>query len=209
MTEPVTTARENGRALRQRIVAAAVEMTSRSGWSTVTMARLAEVVGVSRQTVYNEIGTKTALAEAMVLTELGRFLSVVDHAFDRHPDDLIESMRSAAQGVLELAQDNTLLHAIVSATHGAGTDLLPLLTTHADSLLATAKTVIASRLAMFALPLDEHRLAVATDVVVRVVLSHVMQPSDTPARTAVDLAWVAHSILSPERLSEASISYNR
>ncbi len=106
------------------------------------MSRLAERVGVSRQTVYNEIGTKPALAEAMILSELERFLAAVESAFDRHPDDLPEAIRAAAGGVLELAQDNRLLHAVVSATHGADTELLPLLTTHAESLLAAAKLVV-------------------------------------------------------------------
>lgn len=189
------TARENGTALRRRIIAAAVELTTGSGWSTVTMARLGDEVGVSRQTVYNEIGSKTALAEAMVLTELDRFLHVVEAALDQHPDDLVEAIREAARGVLELARDNTLLHAIVSATHGAGTDLLPLLTTHADSLLATAKNVITDRLAAFTLPLDEDRLAVTIDIVVRFVLSHVMQPSGTPAGTADGIAWMVRQAL--------------
>ena len=47
--------------LRARIVAEASVLTTESGWSAVTMARLAERVGVSRQTVYNEIGTKPAV----------------------------------------------------------------------------------------------------------------------------------------------------
>jgi AcrR family transcriptional regulator len=180
---------------RRRIIAAAVEVTATAGWTAVTMARLADAVGVSRQTVYNEIGSKPALAEAMVLDELGRFLAVVEQAFDRHPGDLASAIHDAVLGVLDLARDNTLLHAIVSATHGAGTDLLPLLTTHAESLLATAKTVLSGRLTSYRLPLSEHELTVAIDVVVRVVLSHVMQPSDSPERTAADIAWLAGRVL--------------
>ena len=45
-------------------------MTASVGWASVTMGRLADAVGVSRQTVYNEIGTKPGLAEAMILREL-------------------------------------------------------------------------------------------------------------------------------------------
>ena len=135
--------------LRQRIVEAAVGLTTEVGWSQVTMAKLADRVGVSRQTVYNEIGTKPALAEAMILTELDRFLQVVSAAFDRHPDDLVGAIRAASREVLELAQDNRLLHAVVSATHGADTELLPLLTTHAESLLAAAKLVVADKVAPY------------------------------------------------------------
>jgi AcrR family transcriptional regulator len=180
---------------RERIIAAAAQLTMRSGWSAVTMTRLADEVGVSRQTVYNEIGSKQALAEAMVLEELARFLALVHRAFDEHPDDLVQSIRVATADVLELAHGNTLLRAIVSATHGADTELLPLLTTHAEPLLSTAKSVVADRLAHFPLPFDEHERTAAIDVIVRVVLSHVMQPSGTPQQTADDIAWTAGRVL--------------
>ena len=183
--------------LRERLVSAAVEMTLAHGWAQVTMAGLAAEVGVSRQTVYNEIGTKPALAEAMILAELDRFLGVVSDAFDDHPDDLVGAIEAAARGVLELAQGNDLLKAVVSATHGADTELLPLLTTHAESLLAAAKLVVAERVAPYDVPLDPARLDAAIDMVVRVVLSHVMQPSDAPATTAADLSWIAARVLLP------------
>ena len=176
---------------RERIVDAAVAMTTESGWSVVTMGALADRVGVSRQTVYNEVGSKEGLAEAVILRELARFLEVVSVAFDRHPDDLVDAVRAATYGVLELAQDNKLLHAVVSATHGADTELLPLLTTHSHSLLAVAKQVVTDRVTPYDIGIDAEHLDVAIDVVVRVVLSHVMQPTGRPAETADGIAWLA------------------
>ena len=176
-------------------MAAAVAMTTERGWSAVTMGALAEQVGVSRQTVYNEVGAKPGLAEAIILHELDGFLGVVTSAFDDHPDDLVEAIRAATCHVLELAQDNSLLHAVVSATHGADTELLPLLTTHAHSLLAAAKLVVAERVAPYDVGLTGSRLDAGIDMIVRVVLSHVMQPSGTPAGTADDLAWLAARVL--------------
>jgi AcrR family transcriptional regulator len=181
--------------MRERVIAAAVVLTSDVGWSAVTMARLAEEVGVSRQTVYNEIGSKPRLAEAMILRELDRFLGVVSVAFDEHPTDLVAAIRAASEQVLVNAQDNRLLHAVVSATHGADTELLPLLTTHAESLLAAAKTVVAARVEPYGVGLAPDRLDAAIDMVVRVVLSHVMQPSGTPAKTAADIAWISERVL--------------
>src|SRR6478672_13418615 len=122
------------------------------------MGTIADRVGVSRQTVYNEVGTKPGLAEAMILHELERFLGVVNLAFDGQPADLVAAIRDASRGVLELAQDNRLLHAVVSATHGADTELLPLLTTHAESLLVVAKGVIAGRIEPYGISLDPARL---------------------------------------------------
>ena len=185
--------------MRERVVEAGVALTLEAGWARVTMGTVADRVGVSRQTVYNEVGTKAGLAEAMILHELDRFLGVVTLAFDAHPagepEALVEAIRAAAAGVLELAQDNPLLHAVVSATHGADTELLPLLTTHAESLLSAAKLVVAERIAPYDVALDGRHLEAAIDVVVRVVLSHVMQPSGSPADTADDIAWIAARVL--------------
>ncbi|MEV4283581.1 TetR family transcriptional regulator [Actinoplanes xinjiangensis] len=180
---------------RRLIIEAAIGLTARSGWSAVTMARLAELVGVSRQTVYNELGSKTVLADAMVSHELERFLSAVGAAFDRHPDDLVEAVYDAVRAVLELADDNLLLRAIASATHGADMELLPMLTTRAAQLLVQAKTMLTERVLGYGPDLTADQIAAAIDLLVRTVLSHVMQPSDTPAATADALAWVAARVL--------------
>ena len=181
--------------LRDKLVEAAVRRMTREGWGKVTMARLADDVGVSRQTVYNEIGTKTDLAEAMVLRELDRFLAGVTRSFDENPTDLIGALRDSARRVLKYARDNALLHAVVSATHGADTELLPLLTTHSESLLEGAKAVVAERVVDYHVDLPSERLQASIDMVVRLVLSHVMQPSGDPARTGDDIAWIAARVL--------------
>ncbi|MFD0806201.1 TetR family transcriptional regulator [Nocardioides caeni] len=181
--------------LRGRMLEAAVRLTSTVGWAKVTMSRLADEVGVSRQTVYNEIGTKNDLATAVILRELDQFLAGVTRSFDENPDDLTSAIRDSARRVLKYAQDNALLHAVVSATHGADTELLPLLTTHAEFLLEGAKGVISERVASYDVGIGAERLEACIDMVVRLVLSHVMQPSAEPAKTADDIAWIVERVL--------------
>jgi AcrR family transcriptional regulator len=182
--------------LRIRLIESASELTGSEGWSAVTMARLADAVGVSRQTVYNEVGGKPALAEAMVLHELALFLTRVDEQFTDH-DDVVEAIRAAARGVLEMARTNPLLRAILSASHGAGSDLLPLLTTQSEPVIDAAGGVIRTHLDRYDLPIADAQLDIGIEMVVRLVLSHVMQPSQTPARTADDIAWLAQQVLRP------------
>jgi AcrR family transcriptional regulator len=183
--------------MHERVVAAAADLTLEVGWAGVTMGKLADRVGVSRQTVYNEVGSKPQLAEDMVLAELAKFLAVVDAAFDRHPDDLVEAIRAAARGVLELAGSNALLQAVVSASYGAETELLPLLTTHSDALALTASDAVRRRVIRYPLDLDERLLDAAIDMVVRLVLSHVVHPTGSPADTADDIAWISGRTLRP------------
>ena len=181
----------------ERVVGAAADLTLEVGWAGVTMGKLAERVGVSRQTVYNEVGSKPQLAEEMVLAELAKFLAVVDEAFDEQPDDLVEAIRAASRGVLELARRNALLQAVVSASYGAETELLPLLTTRNDALVLAATQAVQARVPAYPIAIDERHLDAAIDMVVRLVLSHVVHPIADPAVTADDIAWIVSRTLRP------------
>ena len=191
--------------VRERLLDAAAEITTTGGWSAVTMAKVGALAGVSRQTVYNEYGGKPALGQAMVLREVDLFLGVVAQELDSH-DDLVEAIRAAAEQILLTARRNRLLHAVLASAHrvsagdGAGGDneLLPFLTT--GPLMSPARTVIAARLARFpGLGVSPEELDAAIDAIIRLVLSHVMQPGGDPAGTADHLAWIASRVLGDPR----------
>ncbi|MCP2265280.1 TetR family transcriptional regulator [Promicromonospora thailandica] len=185
---------------RSRIIAAAARLTCADGWSRVTMARLAAEAGVSRQTVYNAVGSREDLAEAMVLSECAGFVFQIAEAFDEHPGDLLSAIRAAVERTLVLARGNELLRAVVSATHGADTELLPLLTTHSEALLGTVKVVVQDRVDRYEIDLEPERITAVIDLVVRAVLSHAMQPSATPGETAGEITWIVARLLrSPVR----------
>ena len=189
--------------MRERLLASAAEITAEAGWAAVTMSKVATRAGVSRQTVYNELGTKPALGQAVVLRELERFLAIVERELDA-ADDLVSAIRSATEAILVMAADNPLLHALLASAHSvsrgnepaSNNDLLPFLTTDAQPLIEAATAVIASRMERFPeLDLDAHQRAVAIDAIVRLVLSHVMQPGGSPESTAEDLAWIVARVL--------------
>ncbi len=180
---------------RRRILDAAVELVTVTGWSSITMASLAQQAGVSRQTVYNEIGTKSDLADAVVLDELGRFLAVVEQGFDQHPRALRAALRAAIEGVLQRATESALLRAVVAATAGGDTELLPPLTTRASSLVQAATTVVQARIAAYDVSAGPATRATVVDMLVRTVLSHVMQPSGDPRSTAARIADVVTDAL--------------
>jgi AcrR family transcriptional regulator len=196
---PTPRTRAGARAItRDRLIDAAVELTIHQGWGTVTMAKLAEHAQVSRQTVYNEIGTKAELAEAMILREVERLLDCLTRAFEAYPDDVVRAIHDASYAVMQRAEGNELLRAIVCATHGADTQLLPLLTSHSIGLLGVTRGLVRENLEPSHLDRNAGRLDTAIDTVVRVMLSHVMQPSYEPGPTADCVAWVAARVLLPE-----------
>jgi AcrR family transcriptional regulator len=183
---------------RDRLLTAAARFTAEHGWAALTMGKLADLVGVSRQTVYNELGGKPQLAEAMVLRELDLFLDHVDSAFVDNPDDLVAAIEAAAFRVLDLARTDPLLHAILSSSQGADSELLPLLTTNSEGLLEAAGQVIREQVARYDVPLEAQRIEVLIDMVVRLVLSHVMQPNGAPKETATTVAWIAARVLAAD-----------
>lgn len=184
-----------GSTWRERLLVEASQLTRSGGWQSITMAKLADRVGVSRQTVYNEIGSKQQLAEAMIMRELEIFLRGVDHAFTSNPDDLVAAIRVAAIEVLREARSNPLLHAVLSASHGAESELLPLLTTQVEPIIDAAGVLIHGHLAAYEVALSAERTQALVDMVIRLLLSHVTAPGGTPEKTADDIAFIAGQIL--------------
>lgn len=183
--------------LREVIIAAAAEMTAQSGWTKVTMSAVADRVGVSRQTIYNEVTSRSHLAEAMVMQELGRFLLAVESAFEAHQPDAAECVRAATETVLEFGESNALLRAIVSAEHGGNTELLPLLTTRGAGLIEVATVVVSRGLERCSLSLTVTERGHMSDVIVRTVLSHLMEPGRSTAQVAEQMAWLVARTASP------------
>lgn len=182
--------------LHERLLDAAQAMTVASNWSDVTMARIAEAAGVSRQTVYNEFGSKPDLAAELVMRELGRFLDVVRSRL-RDEDDVVDGIRAACEGALTLAESSPLLRAVLSSIHQRDNDLVPLLTTESQGIIDTARLTVVDviRERHTALGLSDVELDIAADAVVRLVLSHVMRPSVSSAEAADQIAWIARKIL--------------
>lgn len=185
--------------LRDRIVVAAARRTAAHGWPRLTMSRLAHDVGVSRQTVHAEVGTKDDLARAVLLAELRTFLSRARESFGRHEGDLPAAVEAGVRAVLELAEESPLLRRLVSSSHGADTAVLPLVETNPALLISTARDVVVDMVGLDDADLTPEQVQAVVDVVVRILLSHVMHPSDTPERTAAQVAWLVRCTIVGER----------
>lgn len=89
-------------------------------------------------------------------------------------------MPAAAEYVLRSGADNPLIKAILLGAHGGDTDLLPLLATRLEPLLDRAIATLAgeARQRYPHLPLDERTLSRLAAIVVRLTLSHLLQPRE-------------------------------
>ncbi len=98
--------------VRERVLDAVDVCLLNHPWATVSMAEVARGAGVSRQTVYNEFGSREALAQAYVLRETERFLGAVERAVLDHRDNARAAVSAAFAVFLTSAADRPLIRAI-------------------------------------------------------------------------------------------------
>lgn len=181
--------------LRDRLLDAAADAFREEGWRRLTMAKIADRAGVSRQTVYNEFGTKQQMAEQLIMRELETFLAIVSDRFAAE-DEFVPAVRSAVEGALVTAQRNPLLRSVLESEQNGDGDLLPIIVQSqwlVDRASAFLVELVAGRFPELPMPAD--RLEVALESVVRLVLSHITRPSRSPEETADDMAFIVAAVL--------------
>ncbi len=154
-------------------------------WARVTMAEIAAAAGVSRQTLYNEFGSRDEFGQALVIREGSRFLDEVEDAIDEHPGDPRVALSAALERFLTIARDDPLVRLLLADDGTAG--MLPLLTTQSRPVLEWASGRLADTIEARWPGLPPSDLQTLTDVLVRLAISHVTAPGDPPARTAASV----------------------
>ncbi|MEU9120468.1 TetR/AcrR family transcriptional regulator [Streptomyces sp. NPDC048506] len=116
-------------AARESLLDAAYTALTTRAWTAVRMVDVAAAAGVSRQTLYNEFGSKEGLARALVRRETDSYLSGVARALARGgtaaagtPGDAAARMVAAAAWTLRTARTNPLVRAALTGCWG---DRLP------------------------------------------------------------------------------------
>jgi AcrR family transcriptional regulator len=169
---------------------ASKELASRP-WSEITMSEIARAAGVSRQTVYNEFGSRAVFAQELVLREAGRFIDLVQSTIAANVADPRVALQATFELFLTVAAENPLVSAIVS---GDGADeLIALFTTRGETLVETAAARLTEVLLASwpVVPRDEAELLGET--LVRLAISYAALPKGEPGETAEAVA----SLLGP------------
>lgn len=187
----MTRYRESVRSLlRDRLLDAAYELAATSGWDKVRMTRIATIAGVSRQTVYNEFGTRDDIGEALVMREVEHFLVGIQEHLDASTDDLEQAIATAAGYTLRQAADNPLLKSVLTSARDGQESLLALLTTRSETLLQTAATMLDDYVTEVWPEVDPYSRGLAIETVVRLTVSHIVQPVSSADETSRRVAQI-------------------
>ncbi|HEX2095960.1 MAG TPA: TetR family transcriptional regulator [Solirubrobacterales bacterium] len=168
--------------LRETLFAAARDELQRRAWSQITMADVASAAGVSRQTLYNEFGSRDEFAQAFVIHEGERFMDGVDAAVRAHFDDPRAAVEAALEAFLRAAGEDPLVRIVISDDGTGG--MLPFVTTQGMPVVqwATARLTATIEEGWPQAPPEKARLL--AEALVRLAISHITAPGEAPEVTA-------------------------
>ncbi len=162
--------------LRDSLLLAAADLLTEYSWSDITMAAIATRAGVSRQTLYNEFGTREEFAQAFAVREADLFLSRVERTIAAHADEPQRALSAAFAGFLRDASGSALVQAIVRRDPRAD-DLLALFTSRGGPIVAVATARIARAVAQHWPRADVQSVQFAAECLVRLAISHASLPT--------------------------------
>ncbi|MEU0985188.1 TetR/AcrR family transcriptional regulator [Streptomyces sp. NPDC005953] len=189
---------------RESLLNAALEALAQRPWSAVRMVDVAAAAGLSRQTLYNEFGSKDGLARALVRREADAYLQGVDRLLAAavpgdFPDVGHRRREALAEWTIQEASENRLLRALLTgcwgdrlpepriSPDGGPADACPLTP---GAMVALVRDRLCATLAAdgfdCAAPRESPDSAHGCEFAVRLTLSHVVAPAPVgQARIAV------------------------
>ncbi len=168
--------------LRDTLFGAARDELQSKSWSAITMSDVAKAAGVSRQTLYNEFGSRDEFAQAFIIHEGERFLDGVDAAVREHLDDPHAAVGAALETFLHSAGEDPLVRILLSDDGTGG--MLPLVTTQGMPVVQWATARLAATIQEGWPQAPPEKTALLAESLVRLAISYITAPADTPEQTA-------------------------
>ena len=172
--------------LRDAVLDGMRELLMARDWSAITLSDVARSAGISRQTIYNEFGSRQGLAQGYALRLADRLMDLVRAALEANVGDIYQSFLDAFRAYFaEMASDPL----VISLLNGdAKPDLLQIITTDAGPIIARSSERLATAFTetWVAVPADD--AGVLARGVVRLCLSYVSMPPEADHDVPDDLA---------------------
>ncbi|KUI17529.1 TetR family transcriptional regulator [Mycobacterium lehmannii] len=180
--------------LRDSILDGMRELLLTRDWSAITLADVAKAAGISRQTIYNEFGSRQGLAQAYAMRLADRLVDQIDDAIAGNVGDVFAAF---SQGFRDFFAESAADPLVISLLTGeAKPDLLQLITTDSGPIIIHCSRRLTQTFVDSWVKTSEEDAGVLARAIVRLAMSYVSMPpeadpSASPARghdVARDLA---------------------
>lgn len=183
----VTLAERARQLMRDEALAVATELLVAGGYRGLRLQDVADRIGTSRQTLYNEFTSKRGLAAALVMQLTQRFLDSVEAALAGEAD-LYTAWVAAVRLTIDTAGSDPLLKTLLT---GQGSEeLLPLLTTESEPVIQAARDRAGTYLTTRWPDLHPPDAVAAAEIATRLAISHIVTPLHPAERVADQIATV-------------------
>jgi AcrR family transcriptional regulator len=172
--------------LRDSILDGMRDLLLSRDWSAITLADVARQAGISRQTIYNEFGSRQGLAQGYALRLADRLVDVVDDAIRGNVGDIYSAF---LQGFREFLDESAADPLVLSLLNGqAKPDLLQLITLDSGPVITHCSQRLTASFAESWVKHSHEDAAVLARAIVRLAMSYVSMPREDDYDIAVDLA---------------------
>ncbi len=172
--------------LRDSVLDAMRDLLLTRDWSAITLSDVARAAGISRQTIYNEFGSRQGLAQGYALRLSDRLVDTVKAALDANIGNIYESFLQGFRAFfVETAADPLVISLLTGV---AKPDLLQLITTDSAPIITRASERLATAFTQTWLATSDDDANVLSRAIVRLCLSYVSMPPEADHDVAADLA---------------------
>jgi AcrR family transcriptional regulator len=172
--------------LRDSILDGMRELLGTRDWSAITLSDVAKAAGISRQTIYNEFGSRQGLAQGYALRLADR---LVDHVGEAIANNVGQISAAFLEGFRAFFADSAADPLVISLLSGdTKPDLLQIITTDSGPIITRCSQRLTATFADSWVKASDEDAGILARAIVRLAMSYVSMPPEADHDVAGDLA---------------------
>src|SRR6516225_1547639 len=172
--------------LRDSVLDAMRDLLLARDWSAITLTDVARAAGISRQTIYNEFGSRQGLAQGYALRLADRLVDGIHAAIDANVGNIHEAFLQGYRAFFAESAADPLVISLLSGV--AKPDLLQIITIDSAPIITRASARLTSAFTHSWVATSDEDAGVLARAIVRLCLSYVSMPPEADHDVAHDLA---------------------
>jgi AcrR family transcriptional regulator len=172
--------------LRDSILDGMRELLLTRDWSSITLSDVAKAAGISRQTIYNEFGSRHGLAQGYALRLADRLVDQIEDAIGGNVGDIYAAFLQGFRDFFAESAADPLVISLLTGT--TKPDLLQLITTDSAPIITRCSARLTETFMNSWVRTSEEDAGVLARAIVRLAMSYVSMPPEADHDVARDLA---------------------
>jgi AcrR family transcriptional regulator len=172
--------------LRDSILDGMRELLWTRDWSSITLSDVAKAAGISRQTIYNEFGSRQGLAQGYALRLADRLVDQIEDAIGGNVGDIYAAFLQGFRDFFAESAADPLVISLLTGT--TKPDLLRLITTDSAPIITRCSGRLTESFMHSWVRASEEDSGVLARAIVRLAMSYVSMPPEADHDVARDLA---------------------